>query len=104
MSYGVARRTNEIGIRMALGAEQSRILRMVLREVLATAFAGVVAGLAITLGLTRFLTGLVYGLAPNDPSTFCLAAAILITIAACAGYQPARRAARIQPQAALHEE
>jgi predicted permease len=104
VSYGVARRTGEIGIRMALGAEQWQIQRMVLREVLATACIGMAAGFVITLGLTPFISGLVYGLAPNDPSTFSLAAAILLTIAVTAGYWPARRAARIQPLAALHEE
>lgn len=104
VSYSVARRTNEIGIRMALGAEQSRIQRMVLREVLATACIGLAAGLVITLGLTRFISGLVYGMAPNDPSTFSLAAATLLAIALSAGFWPARRAARVQPLAALHEE
>lgn len=104
VSYGVARRTSEIGIRMALGAEQSHIQRMVLREVLATACIGMAVGFVITLGLTRFISRLVYDLAPNDPSTFSLAAAILLAIAVTAGYWPARRAALIEPLAALHEE
>ncbi|MGJ5816499.1 ABC transporter permease [Paludibaculum fermentans] len=104
VSYAVARRTGEIGIRMALGAQQERILRMVLREVFITACVGLCAGIAVTMGLTKFIAGLVYGLAPNDPVTFGIAAGILMLIAILAGYWPARRAARIHPLSALHEE
>ncbi|MGC4051145.1 MAG: ABC transporter permease [Paludibaculum sp.] len=104
VSYGVARRTNEIGIRIALGAEHGRILRMVLREVLTMAWAGLCLGLLLTLALTRSVAHLVYGLSPNDPTTLALAVLLLLAIAAGAGYWPARRASRIQPLTALREE
>ncbi|MBN9661041.1 MAG: hypothetical protein J0H49_22810 [Acidobacteria bacterium] len=77
---------------------------MVLGEQLSTAYAGLLAGLALALGQTRFLAGFVYSLAPNDPPTICVAATILIVVALCAGCRPARRAAQIQPLAALREE
>src|ERR1700675_3479887 len=77
MSYNVARRRNEIGIRMALGAEQSRVLNMVLREVALLIGAGVIIGLATALATTRFVASFLYGLGPNDPMTLSLAVAVL---------------------------
>ena len=104
MSYNVARRRNEIGIRMALGAEQSRVLRMVLGEVSLLIFIGLVAGLAATLATTRYLSSFLYGLSPNDPWTLGSAAAVLAMVAIFAGYLPARRASRLDPMTALREE
>ena len=100
MSYSVARRTNEIGIRMALGAEQARVLRMV--SVLIG--VGLAAGAAAALASTRFVASLLYGVTPNDPITLALAAAVLASVAAFAGYLPAHRASRLDPMTALREE
>src|SRR3981081_852910 len=94
MSYNVTRRRNEIGIRMALGAEQSRVLRMVLGEVAMLIGIGLAVGLAVTLATTRFVSSFLYGLTPNDPSTLGSAAVVLAIVALVAGYLPARRASR----------
>jgi putative ABC transport system permease protein len=104
MSYNVARRRNEIGIRMALGAEQARVLRMVLREVAILIGVGVAIGLAAAIGTTRFVESFLYGMKPNDPWTLGLAAATLAAVAALAGFLPARRASKLDPMTALREE
>ncbi|HTB15181.1 MAG TPA: ABC transporter permease [Bryobacteraceae bacterium] len=104
MSYNVARRRNEIGIRMALGAEQSRVLRMVLREVASLIAVGLVIGLGASIATTRFVESFLYGMKPNDPWTLSLAAGILALVAAVAGFLPARRASRLDPMTALREE
>jgi putative ABC transport system permease protein len=104
MSYNVARRRNEIGIRMALGAEQSRVLRMVLGEVGVLVFIGLALGLASALATTRFVQSFLYGLTPNDPRVFGIAVAVLVLVALVAGYLPARRASRLDPMTALREE
>jgi putative ABC transport system permease protein len=104
MSYNVARRRNEIGIRMALGAEQSRVLRMVLREVAILIGVGLAIGLGAAAGTTRFVESFLYGMKPNDPWTLSLAAVALAVAAALAGFLPARRASRLDPMAALREE
>ncbi|HTB09930.1 MAG TPA: ABC transporter permease [Bryobacteraceae bacterium] len=104
MSYNVARRRNEIGIRMALGAEQARVLRMVLGEVGILVFSGLAVGIAAALATTRFLQSFLYGLAPNDPWVLGSAAAVLASVALLAGYLPARRASRLDPMTALREE
>src|SRR6202795_4015193 len=77
MSYNVSRRRNEIGIRMALGAEQSRVLRLVLGEAALLISIGLVVGLGVTVATTRFVASFLYGLGPNDPMTLSLAVAVL---------------------------
>jgi putative ABC transport system permease protein len=104
MSYNVARRRNEIGIRIALGAEQARVLRMVLGEVSLLIVIGIAAGLGVAFATTRLVASFLYGLPPNDPVTLFLAAAILAGAAFLAGYLPARRASLLDPMTALREE
>jgi putative ABC transport system permease protein len=104
MSYNVARRRNEIGIRMALGAEQSRVLRMVLGEVTILIGVGLAIGLGAAAATTRFVESFLYGMKPNDPWTLSLAAVALAVVAALAGFLPARRASRLDPMTALREE
>jgi predicted permease len=104
LSYAVARRTNEIGVRMALGAMRGDVIWLVLREALALVGAGVVIGLLVSLAATRTVSTMIFGLRPNDPLTIAAATLLLIAVAALAGYLPARRAARVDPMAALREE
>jgi putative ABC transport system permease protein len=104
MSYNVVRRRNEIGIRMALGAEQSRVLRMVLGEVAILIGVGLAVGIGAALATTRLVASFLYGLQPNDPWTLGVAVAMLTMVAAIAGYLPARRASRLDPMTALREE
>jgi predicted permease len=104
MSYAVARRTREIGIRMALGAERSRVLWMVLREVAVLAAAGIVGGSVTALWLTRRVETQLFGISPNDPMTLVGAAVLLGVVALVAGYIPARRATTIDPMLALRTE
>jgi predicted permease len=104
MSYDVARRTHEIGIRMALGASAQRVVRLVLRETLLWVALGVVIGLGAALATTRWVESLLFGLKPNDPLTIGLAALVLLAVAAVAGYLPARRAARVDPLVAVRHE
>jgi predicted permease len=104
MSYAVARRTNEIGIRMALGARGEDLVSMIMREALLLVAGGVVIGTAVALGAGRFVATLLFDLAPNDPLTIAGAAAIMIAISALAGYLPARAAARVDPMVALRDE
>jgi predicted permease len=103
-AYTVARRTSEIGIRMALGAQAAQVLGMVLREVSWLALAGVTVGVGCALWLARFLRTMLYGLQPSDPLTLTSAAALLIIIALVAGFGPARRASRVDPVSSLRHE
>lgn len=104
MAYTVARRTSEIGIRMALGAMRGQIVWMVLREVLAVAVAGVAVGLGAAWGTTRFVESYLYGMKQNDPAVLVGAVLVLTAAAVAAGCAPAWRAARIDPLAALRHE
>ena len=88
MAYAVARRTGEIGIRMALGAERRRIIRMVLREVFALSAAGLAIGFAMVWETTAFLKSFLFGMKPNDPFVLASSIAILIAAALLAGYRP----------------
>ena len=103
-SYAVARRTREIGLRMALGAERGRVLWLVLKEVAVLSCAGVIAGLAGAFYLTRHVESQLFGIAPNDPATLAAAVGLLLVIALLAGWMPARRATRIDPMLALRTE
>ncbi len=104
MAYTVARRTGEIGIRMALGAQRPGIIWMVLREVLALAAAGLLLGYGAARLTTRFLASFLYGMKPDDPLAIAAAIMILLAAALAAGYLPAWRASRIDPAAALRNE
>jgi predicted permease len=104
MSYTVARRTNEIGIRMALGAPRANVARLVVGEIVLLVAAGAIAGALASFGLTRYVSSLIFGLTPNDPLTFVAAAIVLLAVGLLAGYLPARRAARIDPLIALRYE
>jgi len=104
MSYAVARRTNEIGLRMALGAGSSNVVRMILGEVLMLIVAGAVAGIGIAWGSTRLVKSLLFGLTATDPITFAVAGVLLVIVGILAGYLPGRRASRIDPMVALRYE
>ncbi|HEX6047039.1 MAG TPA: ABC transporter permease [Pyrinomonadaceae bacterium] len=104
MSYGVARRTNEIGIRMALGARGSSVLWLVLRESLVLVIVGLVVGVLASLAVTKTAASLLYELKPNDPLTIAAATLLLAAVSALAGYLPARRAARVDPMVALRDD
>jgi predicted permease len=104
MSYSVARRTNEIGIRMALGANREDLVAMILRESMALVAIGVVIGTAVALGAGRFVASLLFNLAPTDPATIAAAAVVMIAVTVLAGYLPARTASRVDPMVALRYE
>jgi predicted permease len=104
MSYSVARRTNEIGIRMALGARSQDVLRLIMRESMILVAVGVVIGIAIALGTSRYVASLLFGLPPTDVISMIVAMLVMIGVSAFAGYLPARRASRVDPMVALHQE
>jgi putative ABC transport system permease protein len=101
ISYSVVERTREIAIRQALGAQRSSILAMVLRQGLGVALTGIVAGIVGAAGLTRLLSSMLFGVKALDPVTFMLAAMLFLMVALAASYIPARRAAAVEPMAAL---
>jgi predicted permease len=104
MAHAVARRTREIGVRMALGAQAGAVLWMVLRETLLLVFVGVAIGLPVALAATRLIKGLLFGLGANDPLTIALSVLAMLAVAALAGYLPARRAASVDPMTVLRHE
>ncbi len=104
ISYTVAQRTNEIGIRMALGAAREHILGMVLRETLLVVAAGIGIGLPLSWAATRLLQAQLYGLTAHDPSAILVSTAVILVLAAIAGFLPARRAAHVDPMVALRYE
>jgi putative ABC transport system permease protein len=104
ISYSVSRRTNEIGIRVALGASRNTILRMVLRETLLLAFAGLALGIPCALAASHLLGHMLFNVSANDPATLAAVAFVLAAVAALAGYMPARRAMRVDPMVALRYE
>jgi ABC-type antimicrobial peptide transport system permease subunit len=101
VSYGVNQRTQEIGIRMALGASASRLQAGIIGQTLALAAAGMVIGAVASLALARALSGLLFGVTATDPLTFLAMPIVLALVALIAGYLPARRASRIDPSTAL---
>jgi ABC-type antimicrobial peptide transport system permease subunit len=104
IAYMVARRRNEIGVRMALGADRTRVIRLVLREAVLVIGIGIAAGVVIAWWAGRAAATLLFGLQPHDPVSLLAAIALLTAIALIASYAPARRAAALEPMAALRDE
>jgi predicted permease len=104
MSYSVSRRTNEIGVRIALGAQREGIVSMILRESMALVVVGVAIGLGVTLAAGKLVATVLFGLAPSDAWTMSAAVALMSLVALGAGYLPARRASRVDPMTALRYE
>jgi ABC-type lipoprotein release transport system permease subunit len=101
MSYSVTRRTAEIGIRMALGALRADVLRMILGEVLLLIAIGIAIAIPIAFACGKLISGMLFGVSVTDPATVIISSAILIAVAALAGFLPARRASRVDPMVAL---
>jgi len=101
MSYSVAQRTREIGIRMALGAQRSDVLKMTIRQGLKLVFVGVIIGLAAAFVLTRVMSSLLFGVSATDPTTFVAIPLLLMSVALLASYIPALRSMKIDPMATL---
>jgi putative ABC transport system permease protein len=104
MSYSVSQRTQEIGIRMALGAQRGDVMKLILGSGMAMVFGGVIAGLILSFVLTREIENLLYGIGAFDVPAFAATSALLILIALVACYLPARRAMRVDPMIALRYE
>jgi predicted permease len=104
MSYNVSRRTNEIGVRMALGARAATVLGLIMRESMWLVAGGVAIGLLLAFAAGRLIASQLFGLAPTDAGTFLLATLLMVAVSAAAGYLPARRASRVDPNEALRYE
>jgi predicted permease len=104
MAFNVARRTNEIGIRMAIGARPVDVARAILREALILAAIGVAVGLPAVLAITRLLKSQLYGVPPNDPATLGIVTVVLVSVGLLAAWLPARRASKVDPMEALRCE
>jgi ABC-type antimicrobial peptide transport system permease subunit len=104
LSYTVARRTSEIGVRMALGAQRANVVGSVMRSALLTAVAGIAIGLAGSVALSRLLASSLFGVQPTDPATLAAVSAVVLVVALLASYVPARRAADVDPVSALRTE
>ena len=104
ISYSVAQRTHEIGIRMALGARPRQVLALVVGQVMWLAMLGVIIGLALAVASTRVLSGILFGVSTTDPVTFTVISLLLMVVAVAASSVPARRAIRIDPMIALRYE
>jgi len=104
MSYAVSRRTNEFGVRLALGANRGNVVGLVLRETMWLVVAGLAIGLALIPAVSRFVVSFLFGLKPYDALSILSAISIMIVVAFVAGYLPARRAARVDPMIALRYE
>ena len=104
MAYSVVQRTNEIGIRVAMGAKPRQVLAMVLREASWLSGIGIVAGLGSALLLTRLVKSMLYGLQPTDPGSVASGAVLLALVALAASWIPAQRAAGVEPMQALRHE
>ena len=104
ISYAVTNRTNEIGLRLALGAQNADVLTLILKQGVVVTFVGIVVGLSVAFALTRILTGMLFEISPTDPLTFFSAAALLFVVAVLACYVPARRATKVDPLVALRYE
>jgi putative ABC transport system permease protein len=104
LAYSVARRTREIGVRIALGATAGNVLKLVLRQAMSTALVGVVVGTVFAFALTRLMRALLFEVSATDPLTFAAVGQLLLTVALLAAYLPARRATRVDPLVALRYE
>jgi putative ABC transport system permease protein len=104
VSYSVAQRTHELGIRIALGARSANVIRLILRHGLALALTGVALGAGVSFGLTRLLKGFLFGVSATDPLTFIAVALLLTLVALAACWIPARRATKVDPMIALRYE
>ncbi len=104
MSYTVTRRTREIGIRVAVGAQRQNVLWLVLRETLTLALLGIAIGIPSALAATRLIAKMLFGLSPTDVPTITVVSLLLLLVALFAGYLPARRASAIDPIVALRAE
>ena len=101
ITFSIAQRTREFGIRMALGAERLEVARLVARQVGVLTLLGLAAGVAVALVVMRFGSALLFEVSHTDPVTYCISVAVIVAVVVLAGYAPARRAARVDPAVAL---